>query len=91
MSDWIDELFETLENDEDEPCSVITLSYIESLIKMANLSQQEKDTFVYLEELTNKEAKEMIEYLFKNQIDKINSGAGYSQTDIKFKIKREIL
>jgi len=64
---------------------------IESLLERSNLAPEEKKTFVGLDKLTENEAIELIDYLNKHQIDKITAGIGYSQTDIKHKITREIL
>lgn len=64
-----------------------TISMLETLIRSANISPEEEKTFVGLDKLTQKEAEELIEYLKNNQIDKVESGFGYSQTEIIYKLK----
>lgn len=41
-------------------------------------------------DMTMEQASELIEYLKENQIDRINAGLPYNQTDILNKLKREV-
>ena len=43
-----------------------------------------------LNNLSEERADELIEYLYKNQICPIQSGANYTQTDIKNKLNKEL-
>lgn len=65
-----------------DPMTMSQLSLIESLIKTANF-----DDKTFLDERLGfinsyDEAREFIEYLNENQVDKIAAGLPYSQTDI---------
>jgi hypothetical protein len=64
------------------------ISIIEGLLKTANMTEEQK-TFVEnnMMECTPEEASKWIKKLEDKQVDKIDSGNGYTQTDIKNKLK----
>jgi len=72
-----------------KPVTSTQVGVIGSLLKTANLTHQEleefREPYVY-DGMTEEEGYELIEYLGKNQIDKVESGFNYSQTDIKRKL-----
>lgn len=45
---------------------------------------------LYVNAFTDQEADNVIEYLQNNQLDPINAGKNYTQTDIKNKLKNEV-
>lgn len=80
---YIDELFNAGHNE---------LDRIEGLIQTAIIEHEAKEE-LYRElkgVIDQQRAEELLEYLYKNQIDPIQSGGNYGQTDIKNKLKREI-
>jgi hypothetical protein len=64
------------------------ISIIEGLLRTANMTEEQK-TFVEnnMMECTTEQATKWIEKLNDKQVDKIESGNGYTQTDIKNKLK----
>jgi hypothetical protein len=68
--------------------SPMTITRCENLINDSLFPDEEKAAMEKeLEDITEAEASRMIEYLYPNQLDKINAGHNYSQTDIKNKLK----
>lgn len=77
--------------DSDYQVSDGQITYIESLLRHANISQEHNDKiYQEMHSYTSTEAAECITYLGNNQVDPISSGHNYSQTDIKNKQKNEI-
>lgn len=67
-------------------------NYIESLLQRANIpEQQEREIYRNLYDgLYNViEAQEVIDLLFKNQVDPVSSGFNYQMNDIKRKLNGE--
>jgi len=65
------------------------LSIIENLIQTSSISEKEKEKIESaLNDMTEVKAKDCIDYLELNQIDKIDSGGNYTQTDIKKKLSK---
>ena len=64
---------------------------IETMLKSANLQHELKEElYRELKGVVDQErADELIEFLYKNQIDPITAGGNYSQTDIKNKLNKE--
>lgn len=65
------------------------LEFIESLVDRASISEKEKDIICHRlkrDAFTELEADNIIEYLYERQIDLIQSGFSYNQTDIKRKL-----
>lgn len=82
--DFIDELFNSESGQ---------IGQIESLLNTTNLSYERADE-IYRElkgYISNERADELIAELLNNQVDKITAGLNYGQTEIKNKIRREIL
>ena len=80
---YIDELFSADLRD---------LYRIEGMLKSANLQHELKEE-LYRElkgVIDQERADELIEFLYKNQIDPITAGGNYSQTDIKNKLNKEL-
>jgi len=80
---YIDELFSAGDNE---------LDRIEGLLKTAIIEYEVKEE-LYRElkgVIDQQRAEELLEYLYNNQIDPIQSGGNYGQTDIKNKLKREL-
>lgn len=79
---YIDELFNA------EPHKI---NQIEDLLKNAIIQHEEKqEIYRELKSIEDQRADELIEYLYKNQICPIQSGANYTQTDIKNKLNKEL-
>jgi len=70
--------------------SVGQLSYMESLIENSLLSNHAKEKIYEKMQgfVSEGEAEESIGYLLNNQIDPIDSGFNYGQTDIIRKLKK---
>jgi len=67
-------------------------SLIESLLQNCSLPNVISGIIwerLYINAFTDFEADEIIEYLRENQLDRIQSGFNYTQTDIKYKLKNE--
>ena len=71
-----------------EKITTTQISIIEGLLRTANMTEEQK-TFVEnnMMECTSEEAFKWIKKLEDKQVDKIESGNGYTQTDIKNKLK----
>ena len=80
---YIDELYSADPN---------KLDRIEGLLKSANLQYEiMEDLYRELRGIVDEErADELIEFLYRNQVDPISAGANYGQTDIVKKIKKEL-
>lgn len=75
---------------EDVEADFQTHNYIESLLANSAIPEQrEREIYHTLQRggFTNLEAMEVIEYLKRNQLCRIDSGFRYSATDIKYKLK----
>lgn len=85
-----DELFGDLADD--APLTYEQGCYIEKLLANSAIPPQ-KDREIhqnlYKQLYTNYEAIDLIDYLEANQLDRINSGFNYSQTDIKYKLRND--
>lgn len=79
MTDWF-KFFKV------EKANMWQITQVETLLMGANLSPKELELFSL--DLTKEEADEAIEYLQKNQIDRLEAGLDYSQRDIKRKLKQ---
>jgi recombinational DNA repair protein RecT len=67
------------------------ISYIESLLINVNIDHEEQGgIFRELPTMSASRAQELIEYLNENQLDPIQSGISYGQTEIKTKIANDI-
>ena len=68
-----------------------TVTRCEQLIKCSTFDDNQKFRLeTELQDITEAEAERMIKTLVLNQVDNIEAGNGYSQTDIKNKLKRDI-
>ena len=80
---YIDELYDADPN---------KLDRIEGLLKTAAIQHELKEE-LYRElkgAIDTERAEELLQFLYDNQIDPIQSGVNYGQTDIKNKLKREL-
>lgn len=78
--------------DYDFPASYEQGTYVENLLMSSAIStEREREIHQSLHSgtMTNSQASEIIEYLKENQLDPINSGSSYQQTDIKNKLAAE--
>jgi len=68
------------------------IDQIEDLLKHALIHPYEQDSILreIRDGIEEERADELIEYLYKNQICPIQSGANYTQTDIKNKLNKEL-
>ena len=77
--------------DYDFPISMNQGNYIEGLLISSSIDEKtSNDIYEALPDMTQKRAKECIEYLQNNQKDNIESGGNYSQTDIKNKLSEKM-
>lgn len=80
---WIDDLFDEWEIDEG------LISLVESLLKTSNYSLVRRDeVHRNLLSYTQEETEELIKDLTENQLDPIQHGLNYSQTDILNKLNK---
>jgi hypothetical protein len=83
--DSLDKYFEGIV----EPVSGWLISGTETLIKHSSLQEIEKDELINeLEKMTKEELEALNETLYNIQTCPIESGRNYSQTDIKYKLKK---
>lgn len=78
--------------DYDFPMSYEQGNYIESLLMSCAIQvehEREIHQRLHANDFTTNQAKECIEYLLENQVDPIQNGAIYTQTDIKNKLGAE--
>lgn len=71
--------------------SIESIKYAEGLIETSIYNDEEKHGLMQeLCDITEAEIDRMIQSLKMNQKDRISSGEGYNQTDIKNKLKKEV-
>lgn len=83
-TDMFSKLAEAIQLDENDYKATSTdISFIESLLKTSNINHDERANIEReMYDYDKKSANECITYLKNNQLDIINSGFNYSQTDI---------
>lgn len=90
-TDLWDKLGEAVSLDEyDYKASISQINTIESLLRTSCIDHDERQSIENeFDTMTQSRALELISYLNENQLDPINAGANYSQTDISLKVKKE--
>ncbi len=81
----IGNFFKNLKEVKREEATLGQISVIESLLHTANLTPEQKDILYYDQK---DDAKKVIQFLNKNQIDIVESGFYCSQNQIKYKLKQ---
>lgn len=89
-SDKNEKLIKAIEldnKDYDFPITMNQGNYIENLLITSSVDEKtQNDIYNNLSDMTQKRAKECIDYLQENQKDAITQGTNYSQTDIQNKL-----
>jgi hypothetical protein len=81
--DYIDELFNARDND---------LDRIDGLLLTSSIQYELREE-IYREmkgHVDQERADELIEFLYRNQVDPISAGANYGQSDIVNKLNKEL-